>query len=115
MKRPSEKDHLGFRAYISDLEGYANYLEGFGPDGNWMVLIDKYESLIGRKYIYKGEVYCFFGLVWGRDDLYYGMRRESDGKSQLLSCVSDPEGFDFFLDGTDTRRKNSFTDEYEHD
>ena len=65
-------------------------------EGNWRLLVNEYRNLIGRKYKDRdGVIFTFFGLVWGDDDFYYGMYRE--GKTHLLSCVGDPEGFGYTL------------------
>lgn len=60
---------------------------------NWSLILEKYDSLIGRSYKDEDEVeYKFFGLVHGGDDYYYGMWNKEHGM-RLLSCVGSIEGF----------------------
>ena len=66
-------------------------------EGNWRSLVEEYEPLFNKMFMDNlGQEWRFYGLVWGSDDLYYGMYRED--KALLLSCVGSLEshGFDVF-------------------
>ncbi len=61
---------------------------------NWRFLVKEYAPLIGRQFMdNKGQEWTFEGLVWGKDDLYYGMYREGD--TVFLSCVGSIKGHGF--------------------
>ena len=65
---------------------------------NWRQILSEVDPLIDKIFVdSKGERYLFFGVVHGKDDLYYGMRSISTGKTQLLSCVGSIEGWGFVL------------------
>lgn len=65
---------------------------------NWRQILSEVDSLIDKIFVNsKGERYLFFGVVHGKDDLYYGMNSISTGKTQLLSCVGSLEGHGFVL------------------
>lgn len=66
---------------------------------NWKLLTDEYYELIGRVYREdrSGEDFRFFGLVYGSDDLYYGMHGIDGAGMRLLSCVGNIEAFGFTL------------------
>lgn len=56
--------------------------------GNWRQIIAKCHQLIGKTFDYCGDRCVFFGLVYGDDDYYYGLK----GKElHLLSCVGSLE------------------------
>lgn len=58
--------------------------------GNWRALVSEVEPLLDTKFIdVDGYIWLLYGLVHGKDDYYYGLRRLSDGKLTLLSCVGD--------------------------
>ncbi len=62
-------------------------------EGNWRLLVKEVEGKIGKQFIDKqGQVFTFFGLVYGTDDYYYGMSKK--GKIRLLSCVGDFDSWD---------------------
>ncbi len=66
--------------------------------GNWRNIVTEVEHLIGKKFvsaIYHKE-YRFFGLVHGADDYYYGMT-DSDGKTDLFSCVGNFDSWELTL------------------
>lgn len=69
--------------------------------GNWRLLVNEYEHLIGRKYKAvrdgKEDEYVFFGLIHASDDYYFGMCKISDNTTIMLSCVGCPETFGFTL------------------
>jgi len=66
--------------------------------GNWRILVEKYEKLLNTQYeSCHGDVYTFFGLVHASDDYYFGMTENSTKKLILLSCVGDIEGHGFTL------------------
>jgi hypothetical protein len=47
-----------------------------------------------------GKEYVFYGIVYGKDDLYYGMHPVGGGRSWLLSCVTNLETHGFKLKET---------------
>lgn len=72
--------------------------------GNWRRLVKETENLLECKYRGNdGEIYNFFGLVWGKDDLYYGMYRK--GQLVLLSCVLAIESHGYKLIKQPTKPK----------
>jgi hypothetical protein len=55
-------------------------------------ILGKYEPLFDRVFVDdSGKEYVFYGIVWGKDDLYYGMHPVAGGRSWLLSCVGSLE------------------------
>jgi len=65
-------------------------------------IVEEYEHLIGRDYKHNLDdaVYEFYGIVWGKDDLYYGMcckEPNHNPKLVLLSCVGSIENQGFEL------------------
>lgn len=73
--------------------------------GNWRLIVNDYEDKIGNRYIETrtGKEYCFFGLVWGDDDFYYGMIRK--GQLVLSSCVGSLEGSGYKEIGSSTKKE----------
>ena len=65
--------------------------------GNWRNIVSNCEGNLERKFIdHKGNEWLFFGIVWGKDDFYYGMQG-AEGKLFLLSCVGSIENHGFIL------------------
>lgn len=58
----------------------------------WDYLFYEYGGMIGRRVVYEGKEYKFFGLVCGEDDLYYGLCDGPSGSFCLLSCVGSLQG-----------------------
>ena len=62
-------------------------------EGNWRSLVKEYGPLIGQLFVDRhGVRWQFYGLVWGEDDLYFGMYSDTlafEDKCILLSCVGD--------------------------
>lgn len=64
-------------------------------DENWISIVGTYDKYIDSKYTHTdGKTYCFFGLVHGSDDYYYGMV-DSTGKILLCTCCGTLEGHGF--------------------
>ena len=62
------------------------------------VLVTEFEEYFDREFVDEaGKEYVFYGIVYGKDDLYYGMHPIGDGKPWLLSCVGSLEGHGFKL------------------
>lgn len=68
-------------------------------EGNWRLIVSEVEHLFDRTFIdtRDGKEYCFYGLVHGSDDYYYGMWPLDGGRARLLSCVGDLEAHGFEL------------------
>jgi len=65
---------------------------------NWRNIIKKSTPFFNRKYLDRdGEEQVFVGVVHAEDDYYYLMWNIPSGKSNLLSCVGDIEGFGYTL------------------
>lgn len=65
---------------------------------NFRQIIKESESLFDKTFVDdKGIEWCFYGVVWGRDDLYYGMNRKDIAQTCLLSCVGSIEGHGYIL------------------
>lgn len=62
--------------------------------GNWRSLVKECDPLIGKKFVYEGKVYTFFGLVHGADDYYYGLC-DKDYVCHLFSCVGNLKSYGF--------------------
>lgn len=63
---------------------------------NFRQIIKEYSPYFGDTYLDRDGNKCtFFGIVWGDDDLYYGMFRQDTKTVALLSCVGSIEGFDY--------------------
>jgi hypothetical protein len=63
--------------------------------GNWRAIVAEVEPLLDTKFIDDdGYIWVLYGLVHGKDDYYYGMRR-LDGKTTLLSCVGNLQAHGF--------------------
>ena len=62
-------------------------------DFNWTEIFEKYDHLVGRDFKEKdtGTTYNFFGIVWGKDDFYYGLYNNNGLGLYLLSCVGPLE------------------------
>ena len=61
-------------------------------EGNWRDIVNDTEHLINKLFRdHNGDEYRFFGIVWGSDDFYYGMRNPKNRKMVLLSCVGNIE------------------------
>lgn len=68
--------------------------DGCIRQGNWRLLVKKYEQLIGSTFVDDlGREYKFFGLIHSNDDYYYGMHGKSGAR--FLSCVGDIEDHGF--------------------
>ena len=66
-------------------------------EGNFRLIVEETHHLLGKKFRDKdGKVFTFFGVVYGDDDLYYGMV-DIDNKCLLLSCVGSFETFGYTL------------------
>jgi hypothetical protein len=64
--------------------------------GNWQNIIKDCGKYMGMYYTNeKGKKWRFEGVLHSSDDYYYVMTRK--GKTQLLSCVGDIEGYGFDL------------------
>lgn len=60
-------------------------------DGNFRNIVADTYHLIGKKFEdADGKRYVYFGVVYGDDDLYYGMS-DMENKCLLLSCVGSLE------------------------
>ena len=61
----------------------------------WTSIVNKYDELIGNKFLdEEGTVHTFIGLLHGQDDYYFVMFR--DGKVKLLTCVGIIEDMGFY-------------------
>lgn len=55
---------------------------------SWRSIIAESLPLMGKTFAdNRGNRFLFFGVVWGKDDYYYGFTPQGGGKIQLLSCV----------------------------
>jgi hypothetical protein len=68
--------------------------------GNWRSIVKETQQWLGDEFEceggyepHKGRGWYFYGIVYGDDDLYYGMVR--DGRHLLLSCVGSIDGHGF--------------------
>lgn len=61
--------------------------------GNWRLLVAEYGDRIGQPVTFAGKPCHFIGLIWGEDDLYYGLREDETGKLHCLSCVGSLDGW----------------------
>lgn len=65
---------------------------------NFNTILGKYEPNFEKVFVNdEGKEFVLYGLVWGKNDLYYGMHPIGGGKSWLLSCVVDLESHGFKL------------------
>lgn len=63
--------------------------------GNLRNIVAETSHLIGKKFEdADGKRYVYFGVVYGDDDLYYGMS-DMENKCLLLSCVGSLGMFGF--------------------
>ena len=84
---------------IFSCKSIMNNLSSRASEKTWEILKKESELLIDEKFLYKGNIYTFFGLVHGKDDFYYGMIDEMN-KTILLSCVVNLETHGFiFIQG----------------
>ena len=63
-------------------------------NSDWCLLVEEYDSKLGKRYLYKNEEYTFFGLVFAEDDWYYLMC-SGPNKYILSSCVGKLEDSGF--------------------
>jgi hypothetical protein len=55
-------------------------------------LVEEYEDTIGKTAVDEaGNEFEFFGIVWGEEDLYYGLSRINGCGMTLVSCVMSLE------------------------
>ena len=63
--------------------------------GNFRDIVAECDGLIGKQFKDRhGNLFNFFGVVWGEDDLYYGMSSKEHGL-RLLSCVGNLKGWEY--------------------
>lgn len=75
---------------------------------NWRQIIKESTPNLGMTYIDpEGNECVFFGVVWGDDDLYYGMFRKDNKATALLSCVCSIEGFGYTLKDATIEKEGS--------
>jgi len=64
---------------------------------NFNKILAKCDQFIDEVFVDEsGKEYVFYGIVWGKDDLYYGMH-SLDGGPRLLSCVGSLESHGYKL------------------
>ena len=64
-------------------------------EGNFRSIVYETDHLIGKKFKDGvDKVYTFFGIVYGKDDFYYGMTDE-DNRCLLLSCTGSFKMYNF--------------------
>lgn len=79
-------------------------------DDNWTILIEECTPLFDSHFYETrtGKTYTFFGLVWGSDDLYYGMSEHGTGKTLLLTCVGNLTTHGFIQSAAPFRERGDF-------
>lgn len=64
-------------------------------DKNWKIFVKNIERKLSNNYVDEnGDKYVLFGLVYARDDYYYGMYSDKNGL-KLLSCLCSLETHGF--------------------
>jgi hypothetical protein len=65
---------------------------------NFNKILSEYEPYLDKVFVSdSGKEYIFYGIVCGKDDIYYGMHPIGGGRSWLLSCVGSLEGHGYKL------------------